>query len=312
MIALTKLVSMTIILFMSSAKSIRPYPLADTLGCLPSKKPGGYEVMTDRERSRSSSAVDKNEAKSIEEKPLLSDIGTDVDRDLSATVNHDEERSKANFEDCEAEKPSAKSDTTDNQINDKDEKSVPKTEDPKGTIRDSKKDEAPNGNQEEEKKSESTTTNSTAPTQNIPDDLASKSGRDWDGEELKRGYVPTPRPKLLGTRAPHYEPPPGAKFYKAVSWHSILEIEYEDPFEKIKLFNLIGVEKRPVTLKDVPAEYRPYEGCIFVSTYYCKIVYFDRDSLCRLVIRRPFTASLYLVGDPLPNNWCWYSTCLHV
>lgn len=220
--------------------------------------------MTDRgdSESSSSSAVDKKE---VEEKPLLSDIGTDVDRDLSATVNHDEERSKANSKDNEVEKTLTKSDVIDDQVNDKDKKSANGTENLKETVRDTKDDEALSAN--EEKKSESTTTNNTEPKLDISDDLANKSGRDWDGELLKKGYVPTPRPKLLGTRAPHYEPPPGAKFYKAVSWHSILEIEYEDPFEKIKLFDLIGVEKRPITLKDVPAVYRPYEGCIFVSRY---------------------------------------------
>ena len=220
--------------------------------------------MSDRgdSESSSSSAVDKKEAKSIEEKPLLSDIGTDVDRDLSATVNHDEERSKANSDDCEVEKTSTKSGTKDDQMNGKDKKLANGTEDSKETVRDTKDDEVLSANQKEKKSEESTTTNDTV---DISDDLANKSGRDWDGEMLKKGYVPTPRPKLLGTRAPHYDPPPGAKFYKAVSWHSILEIEYEDPFEKIKLFSLTGVEKQPITLKDVPAEYRPYEGCIFVS-----------------------------------------------
>ena len=219
--------------------------------------------MSDRgdSESSSSSAVDKKEAKSIEEKPLLSDIGTDVDRDLSATVNHDEERSKANSDDCKVEK-TTKSGAKDDQMNGKDEKLANGTEDSKETVRDTKDDEVLSANQKEKKSEESTTTNDTMDTS---DDLANKSGRDWDGEMLKKGYVPTPRPKLLGTRAPHYEPPPGAKFYKAVSWHSILEIEYEDPFEKIKLFSLTGVEKQPITLKDVPAEYRPYEGCIFVS-----------------------------------------------
>lgn len=90
-------------------------------------------------------------------------------------------------------------------------------------------------------------------------------GRDWDGEELKRGYIPTPRPKLLATPPTFTEVPPGATFFKEVSRQAILEIEYEDPFESIKLFSLIGVEKRPITLEDVPAEYRPYKGCIFVS-----------------------------------------------
>lgn len=96
---------------------------------------------------------------------------------------------------------------------------------------------------------------------------------DWDREKLKQGYVPTPRPKLLATPAPFTEVPPGATFFKEVSRRAILEIEYEDPFESIKLFSLIGVEKRPITFEDVPAEYRPYKGCIFVSECYCMCVH---------------------------------------
>ena len=228
--------------------------------------------MSDRAESESSSsgssAVDKKEAKSIEEKPLLSDTGTDVDKDLSATVNHDE-KCKANSEDCEVEKMPAKSDAKNGQING--EKSTISTEDSKGTIKDSKDDDIPSANKE---KSESSTTNDTTLIPDKPDDLASKSGRDWDGEQIKREYVPTPRPKLLASPKLHHEPPPGAKFYREPSWHAILETEYEDPFEKIKLFNLIGAEKRPITLKDVPAEYRPYEGCIFVSMYCCEQQYY--------------------------------------
>ena len=212
--------------------------------------------MADRTESESnSSAVDRKEAKSIEERPLLSEIGTDVDKDLSTTLNH-KENDKANAEDCEVEERVP--DTKNGQINGK---SASDTEDTKELTTNSKEDDKTSDSKE---KSESTTKDMT-----LMDDLVNKSGRDWDGELLRKGYVPTPRPKLLATRTPHYEPPPGAKFYKEPSWHAILEIEYEDPFEKIKLFNLTGVEKRPVTLKDVPAEYRPYEGCIFVSMYCC-------------------------------------------
>ena len=96
-------------------------------------------------------------------------------------------------------------------------------------------------------------------------------GRDLDGEELKKGYVPTPRPKLLATSPTFTEPPPGAAFFKEVSRRAILQIEYEDPFENIKLFSLVGIEKRPITLRDVPTDYRPYKGCIFVSEYHCNL-----------------------------------------
>lgn len=251
----------TVALFFNFASSIFSHSLTDTLGCLNSKTLDGYKIMSERESESSSStcssAVDKKEAKTVEEKPLLSDTGTDVDKDLSATVNHDQ-RSNADTEDCDVEKTTSKNDTKNDQIYDKDEKST--TEDSIGTNKDSKDDDvATNGCKE---KSEPSTVQDTILEL---DDLASKSGRDWDGEQIKREYVPMPRPKLLATPHPHNEPLPGAKFYRKVTWHSILEIEYEDPFETIKLFNLIGVEKRPVTLKDVPAEYRPYEGCIFVS-----------------------------------------------
>ena len=110
-------------------------------------------------------------------------------------------------------------------------------------------------------------------TTQLEDDYLIKSGHDWDGEEIKREYVPIVRPKLLATPARRTELPPGAKFFKEVSRHSILEIEYEDPFESVKFFHLIGVEKKPLTLKDVPAEYRPYKGCIFVSNYCPHLIY---------------------------------------
>ena len=273
----------TVASFFSFASSIYPHSLTDTLGCLHSKT-GGYNIMSDGESESSSSilwvppnspqtssstcssAVDKKEAKSIEEKPLLSDTGTDVDKDLSATVNHDE-NNKTTTEDCEVEKMTANNDTKNSQEDDKDEKLI--TEDSKGTTKDTKDDDVPSTD------IESSTTKDTILDK--PDDLLSKSGRDWDGEQIKREYVPTPRPKLLATPRPFKKPPPGACFFKEVSWHAILEIEYEDPFEKIKLFSLVGVEKRPITLKDVPAEYRPYEGCIFVSI--------SHTELCRLLVR---------------------------
>lgn len=76
---------------------------------------------------------------------------------------------------------------------------------------------------------------------------------------------PTPQPNLLATPTPYTKLPRGATFFKEISRQAILQIEYEDPFETITLFHLIGVERRPLTLADVPVDYRPYKGCIFVS-----------------------------------------------
>lgn len=53
-------------------------------------------------------------------------------------------------------------------------------------------------------------------------------------------------------------------FFREVTEQSIWDIEFENPFETMKIFELIGVESRPITLEDVPQEFRPYKGCIFV------------------------------------------------
>lgn len=131
-----------------------------------------------------------------------------------------------------------------------------------------KGDEVSSGDVNKDKQ-ESSDLNKSEPAEsdkpNTPD-LTSMKGRDWDGEELMRGYVPIPRPRLLATPPTATGPPPGAKFFQKVTRHAILEIEYENPFEDFKFFSLVGIDKRPITLKDVPAEYRPYEGCIFVSS----------------------------------------------
>ena len=55
-----------------------------------------------------------------------------------------------------------------------------------------------------------------------------------------------------------------AVFFKEVTRENILKVEYEDPFKTIKLFSLVGVESRALTLEDVPQQYRPYKGCLFV------------------------------------------------
>lgn len=202
--------------------------------------------MTDRESSDSASSsssleVDEEDT-TIGENPSLSGRRASIDEELTATVNHNDNVIDSKVGTSTAsDKSESNEKLPEEKINSKagDEESVEKDE---------------------------PTTNGTR--SKIPDDLMSKSGRDWDGEELKRDYIPTPRPKLLATPKPFLQPPPGATFFREVSWHAILEIEYEDPFKKIKLFNLTGSEKRPVTLKYVPAEYRPYKGCIFVSSMY--------------------------------------------
>ena len=57
-----------------------------------------------------------------------------------------------------------------------------------------------------------------------------------------------------------------AKFFPLkVTKEAITAVEYEDPFEHMKMFGLVGVESKALTLEDVPQEYRPYQGCLFVS-----------------------------------------------
>lgn len=57
-----------------------------------------------------------------------------------------------------------------------------------------------------------------------------------------------------------------AKFFPLkVTKEAITAVEYEDPFEHMKMFGLVGVESKALTLEDVPQEYRPYKGCLFVS-----------------------------------------------
>ena len=57
-----------------------------------------------------------------------------------------------------------------------------------------------------------------------------------------------------------------AKFFPLkVTREAITAIEFEDPFDNMRMFGLVGVESRGLTLEDVPQEYRPYKGCLFVS-----------------------------------------------
>ena len=55
------------------------------------------------------------------------------------------------------------------------------------------------------------------------------------------------------------------RFFKEVTRETITKAELEDPFMRIKLFDLTGVHEQPLTLTQVPQKYRPYKGCLFVS-----------------------------------------------
>ena len=56
-----------------------------------------------------------------------------------------------------------------------------------------------------------------------------------------------------------------ACFIKNPTVESVKDIELGNPFLRMKIFPLFGVESKHLTLEDVPEEFRPYPGCIFVS-----------------------------------------------
>ena len=56
-----------------------------------------------------------------------------------------------------------------------------------------------------------------------------------------------------------------AFFFPEVTKEAITYIEFEDPFSGVRLYELVGVYERPLRLRDVPHECRPYKGCLFVS-----------------------------------------------
>ena len=58
---------------------------------------------------------------------------------------------------------------------------------------------------------------------------------------------------------------PGARFFHIASRSSVVKIELDDVFKDIRLFELHRVDLEPLTLEKVPAEYRPYPNCLFVS-----------------------------------------------
>ena len=57
-----------------------------------------------------------------------------------------------------------------------------------------------------------------------------------------------------------------ACFVKTLTLEAVKDIEIGNPFLRMKLFSFTGVESKPLTLDDVPQSFRPYPGCIFVST----------------------------------------------
>ena len=240
--------------------------------------------MADKENDSSpvdeQAEVAEKEVKVVAEdkRPLLSE--TDAgDQDGSKAANERFERPREIDVDrlCSEEKERAKADleetSKDERSSDDDKKR--KEDDTTNTVSDgSKKEEAESGHMTSKDITKSDTaaerdtnekSESVKPDEDVESEPCDPCPRDIDREEIRRTYEPTPRPKLLATPSPCTKLPPGAAFFKEVSREAILKIEYEDPFESMKFFHLIGVEKRPLTLADVPVEYRPYKGCIFVS-----------------------------------------------
>ncbi len=56
-----------------------------------------------------------------------------------------------------------------------------------------------------------------------------------------------------------------ARFFTDVSVQTIMAAELVNPFRKIKIFDITGVQGLALTLAQVPQRYRPYKGCLFVS-----------------------------------------------
>lgn len=56
----------------------------------------------------------------------------------------------------------------------------------------------------------------------------------------------------------------GAMFFCEISKEAIFQLECTNPFKRVKIFNLSKVDKEPLTLEQVPPQYRPYPGCLFV------------------------------------------------
>lgn len=57
-----------------------------------------------------------------------------------------------------------------------------------------------------------------------------------------------------------------ACFVKTLTRETVKDIEIGNPFLRMKIFSFHGVENKPLTIEDVPQSFRPYPGCIFVST----------------------------------------------
>lgn len=64
--------------------------------------------------------------------------------------------------------------------------------------------------------------------------------------------------------------------YPEVTHDAIFHIESTNPFKGMKVFTLAGVENKALTLQSIPASYRPYKGCMFVSCLLAMIqIYYD-------------------------------------
>ncbi len=59
----------------------------------------------------------------------------------------------------------------------------------------------------------------------------------------------------------------GAMFLNDVSRSAIFHLECTNPFKKMKVFDLSKVNRKPLTVEQVPLGYRPYSGCLFVRYY---------------------------------------------
>ena len=53
-------------------------------------------------------------------------------------------------------------------------------------------------------------------------------------------------------------------YHAAVSDTSVWNIEFENPFPVMKIFEILGVETQPISLQEISRDFRPYQGCIFV------------------------------------------------
>ncbi len=67
----------------------------------------------------------------------------------------------------------------------------------------------------------------------------------------------------------------GAMFVRELSSSAIFHMECVNPFKKCKVFDISHTNKEPLTLVQVPREYRPYVGCLFVRSFNTNDVVFE-------------------------------------